>query len=74
MKMGVIMNKIAIVFTIILSINSALFAHSKIPAHTGNHMHEGKMTNHLNKNGMTDEELKKYKEELKLKEPKKTQK
>lgn len=27
--------------------------------HMGNHMHEGKMTNHMNMDGMTDEEMKK---------------
>lgn len=27
--------------------------------HMGNHMHEGKMTNHMNENGRTDEEIKK---------------
>lgn len=27
--------------------------------HMGNHMHEGKMTNHMNMDGMSDEEMKK---------------
>ena len=27
--------------------------------HMGNHMHEGKMTNHMNMDGMTDAEMKK---------------
>lgn len=26
--------------------------------HMGNHIHDGKMTNHMNMNGMTDEEMK----------------
>ena len=26
--------------------------------HIGNHTHDGKMMNHMNKNGMTDEEMK----------------
>mgnify|MGYP003456573960 CR=1 FL=1 len=26
--------------------------------HIGNHMHDGKMMNHMNMNGMTDEEMK----------------
>ena len=25
--------------------------------HMGNHMHDGKMTNHMNMNGMSDEEM-----------------
>ena len=33
--------------------------------HMGNHMHEGKMTNHMNMDGMTDEERKKMHEEMK---------
>ena len=27
-------------------------------SHMGDHMHEGKMMNHMNMNGMTDEEMK----------------
>ena len=32
--------------------------------HMGNHMHEGKMTNHMNMDGMTDEEMKKMHEKM----------
>jgi len=42
--------------------SSALMAHSNIPTHTGNHMHEGKMSNHSNPNGMTDAQMKKMNE------------
>lgn len=42
--------------------SSALIAHSDIPTHTGNHMHEGKMANHSNPNGMTDTQMKKMNE------------
>lgn len=33
-------------------------------SHMGDHMHEGKMMNHMNMNGMTDEEMKKNHEKL----------
>ncbi len=36
----------------------SLFAHGGVD-HTGDHMHNGKMTNHNNKNGMTDAQMKK---------------
>ena len=39
--------------------SSALMAHGDMPTHTGNHMHEGKMSNHSNPNGMTDAQMKK---------------
>ena len=29
----------------------------------GNHIHDGKMTNHMNMNGMTDEEMKNMSQE-----------
>jgi len=45
--------------------SSALMAHSNIPTHTGNHMHEGKMSNHSNPNGMTDTQMKKMNESKK---------
>jgi len=48
-----------IVFGLSLFTSSALMAHGDIPSHTGNHMHEGKMTNHMNPNGMTDTQMKK---------------
>lgn len=32
--------------------------------HMGNHMHEGKMTNHMNMDGMTNEEMKKMHEKM----------
>ena len=32
--------------------------------HMGNHMHEGKMTNHMNMDGMTDAEMKKNMNEI----------
>ena len=31
--------------------------------HMGNHIHDGKMTNHMNMNGMTDEEMKNMSQE-----------
>ena len=45
-----------------LFVSTALMAHGNIPTHTGNHMHEGKMTNHSNPNGMTDVQMKKMNE------------
>src|SRR5574344_1620173 len=33
-------------------------------SHMGDHMHEGKMMNHMNMNGMTDEEMKKTHEKM----------
>ena len=32
--------------------------------HMGNHIHDGKMTNHMNMNGMTDEEMKKMHDKM----------
>ncbi|WP_434266914.1 hypothetical protein [Aliarcobacter cryaerophilus] len=32
--------------------------HNNHNNHIGNHIHDGKMTNHMNMNGMTDEEMK----------------
>ena len=48
-----------IVLGLSLFVSSALMAHGNLPTHTGNHMHEGKMTNHSNPNGMTDIQMKK---------------
>ena len=39
--------------------STGLFAHSKVVTHQGDHMHQGKMSNHSNPNGMTDAEMKK---------------
>lgn len=53
-----------------LFVSSALYAaeanKSATPqaTHMGDHMHEGKMMNHMNMNGMTDEEMKKNHEKL----------
>ncbi len=33
-------------------------------SHMGDHMHEGKMMNHMNMNGMTDEEMKKMHDKM----------
>jgi len=54
-----------LVLGISLFASSALMAHSDMPTHTGNHMHEGKMANHSNPNGMTDEQMKKMNESKK---------
>jgi len=34
--------------------STSLFAHSKVVTHQGNHLHQGKMSNHSNPQGMTD--------------------
>ena len=53
-----------------LFVSSALFAAeankstTQQATHMGDHMHEGKMMNHMNMNGMTDEEMKKNHEKL----------
>ena len=43
-----------------LMASTALFAHGdkKVNDHTGDHMHEGKLTNHSNTNGMPDSHMK----------------
>ena len=47
-----------------LFVSSALYAAeankstTQQATHMGDHMHDGKMMNHMNKNGMTDEEMK----------------
>jgi len=47
-----------------LFVSSALYAAeankstAQQATHMGDHMHEGKMMNHMNMNGMTDEEMK----------------
>ena len=60
------MKKVAVVtLTISLMAGSTLFAHgtantnSSNSNHMGNHMHNGKMTNHANKNGIPDTQVKK---------------
>ena len=53
-----------------LFVSSALYAAeankstTQQATHMGDHMHEGKMMNHMNMNGMTDEEMKKNHEKL----------
>ena len=53
-----------------LLVSSALYAAeankstAQQSSHMGDHMHEGKMMNHMNMNGMTDEEMKKNHEKL----------
>ena len=53
-----------------LFVSSALYAAeankstTQQATHMGDHMHEGKMMNHMNMNGMTDEEIKKNHEKL----------
>lgn len=53
-----------------LFVSSALYAAeankstTQQATHMGDHMHEGKMMNHMNMNGMTDEEMKKSHEKL----------
>jgi hypothetical protein len=53
-----------------LFVSSALYAAeankstAQQATHMGDHMHEGKMMNHMNMNGMTDEEMKKNHEKL----------
>ena len=53
-----------------LLVSSALYAAeankstTQQATHMGDHMHEGKMMNHMNMNGMTDEEMKKNHEKL----------
>jgi len=37
--------------------SASAFAHTKIVTHQGDHMHQGKMSNHSNPNGMTDCEI-----------------
>ena len=47
-----------------LMASSSLFAHGDMAKtkndHMGNHMHEGKMQNHMNENGMPDAQMKAY--------------
>lgn len=43
-----------IVIGISLLASTSLFAHSKVVTHQGNHLHQGKMSNHSNPQGMTD--------------------
>ena len=53
-----------------LLVSSALYAAeankstAQQSSHMGDHMHNGKMMNHMNMNGMTDEEMKKNHEKL----------
>lgn len=49
-----------------LFVSSALYAAetNKQATHMGDHMHEGKMMNHMNMNGMTDEEMKKMHDKM----------
>ena len=53
-----------------LFVSSALYAAeankstTQQATHMGDHMHEGKMMNHMNMNGMNDEEMKKNHEKL----------
>lgn len=53
-----------------LFVSSALYAAeankstTQQATHMGDHMHEGKMMNHMNMNGMTDEEMKKTHEKM----------
>ena len=49
-----------------LFINGALYAAeaNKQATHMGDHMHEGKMMNHMNMNGMSDEEMKKMHDKM----------
>ena len=44
--------------------HKAEMATTETSDHMGNHMHEGKMTNHMNMDGMTDEEMKKMHEKM----------
>ena len=53
---------------VLLGLGLSLFVSSGLYAsedYMGDHMHEGKMTNHMNMDGMTDEEMKKMHEEMK---------
>lgn len=53
-----------------LFVSSALYAAeankptTQQATHMGDHMHEGKMMNHMNMNGMTDEEMKKMHDKM----------
>lgn len=53
-----------------LFVSSALYAAeankstTQQATHMGDHMHEGKMMNHMNMNGMSDEEMKKMHEDM----------
>ena len=53
-----------------LLVSSALYAAeankstAQQSSHMGDHMHEGKMMNHMNMNGMTDEEMKKMHDKM----------
>ncbi len=56
-----------LLFLILLFISINLYANKSSKSkneyennndHMGNHMHDGKMTNHMNMNGMSDEEMK----------------
>ncbi len=49
-----------------LFVSSALYAAeaNKQATHMGDHMHEGKMMNHMNMNGMSDEEMKKMHDKM----------
>lgn len=57
------MNKMtAVIVSASFLISSALFAHGEsTDNHMGDHMHNGKMTNHANPDGMTDAEMNKLK-------------
>ena len=53
-----------------LFVSSALYAAeankstTQQATHMGDHMHEGKMMNHMNMNGMTDEEIRERKDKM----------
>ena len=60
MKTTTLIIALAISSSILLANGSHDGGHEiKMNDHMGNHMHEGKMTNHMNVNGMPDKNMKK---------------